>query len=53
MKDNSIYPDRNSPCKDCGDRELGCHSTCEAYQKYVEARETERKKRVAAWQENA
>lgn len=53
MKDNSIYPDRNSPCKDCEQRELGCHSTCEAYRKYVEARETERKKRVAAWQENA
>ena len=25
-----IYP----PCKGCGDRELGCHATCEGYKAY-------------------
>lgn len=53
MKDNSIYPDRNSPCKNCEGRELGCHSTCEQYIAYTDAREAERKKRVAEWQENS
>lgn len=24
----------NSPCKDCKERHLGCHSRCEAYQSY-------------------
>ena len=23
-----------APCKDCPDRHLGCHGTCEKYQKY-------------------
>lgn len=45
MKDNSIYPDRNSPCKNCEDRELGCHSTCERYIAYTDARAKERKAR--------
>ena len=45
MKDNSIYPDRSSPCKDCGDREVGCHSSCERYIAFTEARAEERKAR--------
>lgn len=24
----------NPPCKDCPNREVGCHSNCEDYQKY-------------------
>lgn len=24
------------PCKDCEDRELGCHSKCKKYQEYTE-----------------
>ena len=23
-----------APCKDCGDREIGCHSQCEKYKTY-------------------
>lgn len=26
------------PCKDCKDRELGCHSQCERYKEYHEYR---------------
>lgn len=25
---------KNSPCKDCADRHVGCHSTCENYKDY-------------------
>jgi hypothetical protein len=32
------------PCKDCGDRHVGCHSSCE---KYTEAKATYDKQ--AAW----
>jgi hypothetical protein len=24
----------NAPCKDCGDRDIYCHSTCEKYIEY-------------------
>lgn len=24
-----------APCKDCADRELGCHSTCERYLEFL------------------
>ena len=27
-----------APCLDCPDREMGCHSKCEKYQKYREYR---------------
>lgn len=26
----------NNTCKDCPDREVGCHSTCEKYKKWKE-----------------
>jgi len=26
---------RTAPCKDCTNRILGCHSTCEKYQEYA------------------
>lgn len=39
-----------APCKDCKDRELGCHSKCEAYiewaKEHEEAREKDRSERV-------
>lgn len=31
-----------SPCKDCPDRSIGCHSSCEKYLKYVEIHDKER-----------
>lgn len=27
-------PVHQSPCKDCADRFLGCHSTCESYAEF-------------------
>lgn len=32
-----------SPCKDCSDRELGCHSTCKKYMKFQEDNQAEAK----------
>lgn len=37
-----------APCKDCEDRELGCHSHCIAYRKYKDEREKAINKRVSA-----
>ena len=34
-----------SPCKDCQDRALHCHSRCEKYQIYAEWCEVRREKR--------
>lgn len=31
-----------SPCYKCPNRHKGCHSECEAYREYVEARDKER-----------
>ena len=28
------------PCKDCTDRQLGCHSTCSKYKQYATDRST-------------
>lgn len=28
-----------APCKDCKDREIGCHSKCERYKEFVEENE--------------
>lgn len=28
-----------SPCKDCGERKVGCHAACERYAAYHESRE--------------
>lgn len=30
-----------APCKDCPDRQLGCHGTCEKYQEYRRKRDEE------------
>ena len=37
------------PCKDCTDREIGCHSTCEKYINWCEERQ---KYKAAAQLEN-
>lgn len=28
----------SAPCKDCGDRVIGCHSTCDKYRQFVNDR---------------
>ena len=28
----------SAPCKDCGDRVIGCHSTCDKYRQFVNER---------------
>lgn len=28
---------RDNPCKDCADREVGCHSTCQSYKEWKES----------------
>ena len=35
-------------CKDCKDRKLNCHDTCERYQKFKKACDEERKARHMA-----
>lgn len=39
-----------SPCKDCEERVLGCHSTCEKYQEFNAYMEEQRKARYKAMQ---
>ena len=34
-----------APCKDCTDRQLGCHSVCEKYKEYAKHNEERRKLR--------
>lgn len=29
----------DSPCKDCPDREVGCHGRCDKYQEYVKKKD--------------
>lgn len=36
-----------APCKDCEDRELGCHSHCIAYKKYKDEREKALNKKLS------
>lgn len=38
-----------APCKDCPDRQLGCHSTCKRYLTYKESCEVIRKERSKAY----
>ena len=28
----------SAPCKDCGDRVIGCHSTCDKYRQFANER---------------
>lgn len=28
----------SAPCKDCGDRVVGCHSTCDKYKQFADER---------------
>ena len=32
----------NAPCKDCPDRVVGCHSTCERYKEWKAEKDQER-----------
>ncbi|MBO5969291.1 MAG: hypothetical protein J6S14_12425 [Clostridia bacterium] len=41
-----------SPCKDCPDRKLGCHSICEKYIEYTKFREELRRKRQEAYRQD-
>ena len=34
----------NAPCKNCKERQLGCHSYCDLYQEFVEANEIKKRK---------
>ena len=34
-----------SPCKDCTDRTIGCHSSCETYKGFKEKSEAQRQER--------
>jgi hypothetical protein len=34
------------PCKDCSDRQLGCHGQCERYQAFRAKKEREAQKRA-------
>lgn len=34
----------DTPCFDCGDRQLGCHSSCERYAEYISKLKETRKK---------
>lgn len=36
----------NAPCKDCPNRQIGCHSKCEKYQEYARICEEQRQKRL-------
>ena len=36
-----------SPCKDCQDRKVGCHSVCEKYKAFQESREVALKNKRA------
>lgn len=31
---------KGSPCKDCSDRQVGCHGSCEKYRAYKDYQET-------------
>ena len=44
---------RVSPCKDCGDRQLGCHSVCDKYMAYREYMDSVCRKRIEANGANA
>jgi hypothetical protein len=44
-KDNKFLPVPNSPCKNCQERKLHCHESCENYLTYSKANE-ERRLRV-------
>lgn len=40
------------PCKDCPQRQLGCHDRCESYGKYRKSREEARERALAAHEMN-
>lgn len=36
-----------APCKDCPDRQVGCHSTCEKYIEFKKEADEQRQERIA------
>lgn len=45
MKNHCLFDNTvSSPCKDCVDREVGCHSTCARYIKFQKDKEEYNKK---------
>ena len=40
----------NVPCKDCPDREVGCHSTCEKYKAFRAEKDREIEERKIQYQ---
>lgn len=45
-----------APCKDCEERQIGCHSTCEKYLQYRALKDKQNKDRVKQafqdWEQN-
>lgn len=42
----------NCPCKDCTNRQLGCHDTCDAYTQYSKKRRRMRAEQAAQNQDH-
>lgn len=42
----NIYSGEDAPCKDCPDRQPGCHPNCDEYLLYQRRREEARKERA-------
>ena len=40
----------SSPCKECGQRKVGCHIDCEKYHAFTKVREELRRIRQAEWE---
>ena len=41
-----------APCKDCPNRQVGCHSSCKAYQEFSAERESVREARLKQREES-
>lgn len=42
-------PPKTSPCKDCNNRKIGCHSVCDDYKAFYEKNENDRIKRFNSY----
>ena len=40
-----ILPRLTPPCKDCQDRQIGCHGKCDRYEKYWRQQQRKREER--------
>ena len=41
-----------APCKECTERKLGCHTTCDKYQEFNKQRELIRQNRLKSFQKD-